>query len=279
MRCSATVACLVTICLCDPRLSVAAFKAARKGRQREPAADRAAGERSSQSEYDRLLIQYLASIDDTVEIRRGNRVSDYKALLKRWRKADEDIAQRESEILNKLVAKARGDEIIFGSEGPCEESHLVIPTSAASARLFRALHAKKAVEGLVLVSLLGSHPQVLHQEWIPFLEGVATAAQKDSRLHKCAVKTLYRAGVSREKYRPDLLRMIRRDSHTPALDVLFFDIDEETGEASKVVTHGNLSLLKELGRRESPPEIRVTCAHYATEIRDYDLAQSICVDS
>ena len=275
---------LAALCLCGvlASASLGGIKAVRKrARNMEvpPPPAHAADKQEQRSECERLLVKYLTHIDEIVREREARQVQWYKEKLEGWRKAGEELIGKESEILERLRSlHKRKRRKLLDSEGPCDEMRQVVPTCAASARIFTALCKEGAVKVSSLVSLFHANAEALDKEWVPLLQDIAQNSDKGSRVWRWSTMTLYKAGVSRDKYRPAMVEMATQDGDIVALDALFFDVDSQTGQPRKILSLQNLALMKKLGNKGFPPEMRVTCAYYAADVRDYDLAQGICVD-
>jgi hypothetical protein len=243
----------------------------------EPAKPQA--EQPAPSRYDRLLVKYLAGIDEAARLNEQQRIGMYRWHLERWRRTEQELFQDESAALDKLraLAKAQGGKL-FRSEGGGEELRYLISTSAASARVFTALCRENLVDGEELLPFLRGGGPILDRAWIPLLQNLAGAARKRTDAWRYGVEALYRAGLAREECRPLLTEIAERDSDVKALHALLFDSDPETGRPVPVISLSNLMLAKKLSAKEFSPEVRVVCASYAAALRDYDLAQSVCKD-
>ncbi len=238
-------------------------------------------ERGKPQRYERLLIAYLANID---RLRRERQETSIRAYQKRLRYQEAealDLVGRGDALLADLqreAAKRRNKKIDF--EGECYENHggIVVPTSDISAGVFRTLYRADAVVPEHLIGTLCRRGPFFSADWLSLIKKIGDDAGKDSPLWRTCIKLLYRAGVSRETYRPMLRRMAEQDHDVSALEALFFDIDPEDGTLKKVVTYENLAIMKALAQPGQPPGIRIACAHYATKLHDYTLAESVCLD-
>ena len=238
-------------------------------------------ERRVQSRYERLLIKYLANIDRLRRERRESAIREYQERLRRFQTQAEQLQKRKDQVLADLRKEAQTrprKKIDF--EGECYENKggILVPVSDASARIFARLYRSNVLEVENMMQAVSWHAQILSGGWLDLIEEVRKDAEEDSALWRACVRTLYRAGVSRETYGPILRRLALEHDGVAALEALLFDIDTDSGELKKVVTKENLELLDSLSDEERPPGIRVTCAHYALELRDYRLAHRICTD-
>lgn len=232
------------------------------------------------SKYDQLLVKYLRNIDRVRRERHQASIREYQARMRRFQEASEQLKDKESELFDSLRKEAemrRGKKLNF--EGECYENRngVLVPVSEVSGRAFRKLYQLDAVEPVIMQRLC-KDAQVLSAEWIELVKQIAAGAKEGSVLWRQCIRTLRRAGVSRKSYGRLLRKMADKDNDVQALEEVFFDVNLQTGQLQKVVTHENIVLLKKLAAKDRPPGIRVTCAHFAAKIRDYDLAQSVCLD-
>ena len=279
MMASKSATAIVAACVCALSIVASCPNAQAEGEETEDDAGFPPGEQVSSLPYEQLLVKYLAHIDQMARPRERREIEFWRETLERFVKIDQRLRGTESQVLEKLRAehKRRGRKL-FDCEGAMYECSVVVPTSATSARIFAALHKEDAVDACSLVGLLSAAAPHLCREWIELVESMVARAEVGSRLWRSGTYALYRAGASRDKHRSALVRMVTDDSDVRALEALFFDVEKQTGRSLRVVTQENLLLLRKLVEGQSHPEVRLTCASYAAAIRDYDLAQAICID-
>lgn len=230
--------------------------------------------------YESLLVKYLANIDRIRHEQQETAVRRYQKGLRRLPERAKRLEEREAEILSELFkeAKTRSSGMI-DFEGHCYETSMgiVIPTSNTSARILTTLYRSKVLNAEYMMQRLHGKAQILSEEWLDLIKEIVANTEVKQSLRDTCIKTLYRAGVSREMYRAVLRKMAEQNHDVSALEALFFRVDPESGELTKVVTYDNLTLMKALSQPDQPPQIQVACAHYAAKIHDYALAESVCI--
>ena len=232
-----------------------------------------------QSEYKPLLAKYKANIEKLRHEAKESRTRFYQKEVERMHQAALEISGKESQVLDKLRAERQrrhGRKLDFNGE--VYESTVVIPSSDVSARVFAKLLEEDGVDTCQLLVTLNMRPCILSQEWISLLKKVVGKAQPYSPTWQLGIKTLYKSGESRSKYRPLLKRIVTEDGDFVALHMLLFDTDKKTGSPIPVQTRENRVLVKALLNRNSPPDIRFTCAEYAAATGDPGLAEDICIE-
>lgn len=231
--------------------------------------------------YESLLVKYLVNIDRLRREQRETAIREYQERLRLLQTQAEQLQEREAQVLADLLKEAQTRHGKIDFEGECYENRMgiLIPTSNASAKIFAQLYRSNVLNAENMMQLVSKDSQILSAEWIELIKKIADNANNDEEKHPLrdtCVKTLYRAGVSCEMYRPMLRRMAEQNHDVSAVEALFFRVNPETGELEKVVTYDNLTLMKALAQPDQPPEIRAACAHYATRLHDYQLAMDVC---
>lgn len=231
--------------------------------------------------YDALLIAYLRRIERIEQEQSAARTRQYQQRLDRFRSESEGLRKTRDDVLAALqreIGLRPAKKIDFDGECYENRSGVVVPVSDDSARVFATIYDMNALAVPNLLSKLGENAHTLGNEWRAFVLRLSQDAEKGSPLWRQCVLILYAAGVTRDMYRPALVKMASIDDDLRALETLFFDVDMKTGELVPVITLENLTLMKELSATERAPGIRVCCAHYAVRLNDHSLAETVCSD-
>lgn len=231
--------------------------------------------------YQRLLIKYLSNIERVGRERSERQVKEYQEAIVGEKSKAAKLAKNKDSVLAKLQAecnKRRSKKIDFIGECYENMNPFIFGISSESADIVETLYKGGAFSDFqeVLQQLRKSPCSCLAKEWVSFLEKIVLGSKRESPIWKGCVKMLYSKGGLRNKYHPTVRSLAVEGKDVGALELLFFTQDAHTSKLKPRITLENLVLSKELSREKYTPGIRVTCAHYALTIRDYDLSQATC---
>jgi len=276
-------ACAFLTCTMLTDVSFADLQARRKSKPNKVADEQKAipaypeNEEEQETEFSRLLMKYLENADIILQRAETETTERHLVLLEECRQKGSDLSRDEVKVLKSLRAKVqREGRRLFTSEGPEEEVQYVIPTSESAARVFTTLVEEDGVALMQLASLLHKDAYLLDQAWVPLLESIVLDGKCDEKAKRYALLSLYKSGMRKDEYRTVLTNWAEEKGDVQALDALLFTCSPDTGGVLPIISPDNLGLMKRLATVDHAPEIRVTCASYACEIRDYDLAQTVC---
>ena len=235
------------------------------------------------SRYQRLLIKYLANIERIDRKRSAERSKEYqKSLASEKSKAEELVKNKASELakLQTERNKRPSKKLDFRQDRYENRNSFIFGVSPESASIVETLHKDNAFANIrdVIWILQVAKSQSLCKEWVTFLEGVITESKKKSDTWRACVVLLYSKGNLRKKYHSIIRRFATEQQDVGSLFLMFSRMDVDTGKWVPHVTTENLALVKEMAKKKYKPGIRITCAHYALKIRDYNLSQAICKD-
>lgn len=221
-------------------------------------------------QYKKALKTYLRDIEKIKKAKKERRDKDMAGVPARRAARDKYIADHEEELLKKLRDEAAALHGKVGFDDDCVGPKAFSATSPASARLFAQLLKEDKVDAADIATSLNSGAYRMDKAWIPILQQVLTAAQKDSFVWKCCIRDLYYAGVSRAEYRATI------EQWPEGVEMLLFDYDKATGDLVPVRSPENAKLLGKLSARDPSVSARVACAEYAARTGDRKLALDIC---
>ena len=234
-------------------------------------------------EYDRLLVAYLASIENVRKLQDQAATDEYKKGLAQERARVQDLARNKAAVLKGLraeCAKGKGRKLDF--EGECYEvkNPFIFAASGESAAIVRTLHAGKLFADIrdVLYILNAGRSANLCKEWVTLIEGVLAQSKRDSDVWRKCMMILFTKGNLRQRYHSIVRRWAMEGQNTWPLSALFFRVDARTGRLTPIVTLENLAMAKEFSKAKYKPGIRVLCARFAVRVHDYDTGQYVCED-
>ncbi|MFA4944202.1 MAG: hypothetical protein WC789_05820 [Lentisphaeria bacterium] len=224
---------------------------------------------------------YLCGIKQIVKKNQDNADAEYQAAKASFEKRAEELNKADmAALLTKLRTGANANPgNRLDPDEPAETTiyPYILGSSPASARLVQQLYQ----DGLIKewprsLSLLWTQPGICH-EWLTLIEAAATASPNDKKLAEFAEKLLYSNGFKQDRYRPLLLKRAVEMHDVRSLELLFFSRNAITGRLQANVTIENLALARQLSGKGQPLNIRLACAHFATEVYNYSLAEEICL--
>jgi len=233
------------------------------------------------SRYQRLLIKYLANIERIERERSERQVKEYREAVATENRKAEELAKDPAVVLAKLRAeykKRPSKKIDFRQDRYESINRFIFGMSPQSASIVKKLYREAAFASVLdILWLLGNQKSTyLHEEWISFVQNILVGSEKSSDVWRRCISLLYSRGGGRKEYGLVVRNLAVEQQDAGALSSMFFTINVHTGSLEPIVTTENLALAKELAQAKHSPAIRVTCAHYALKIRDYDLAQDVC---
>ncbi len=236
-----------------------------------------------QKEYDRLLVAYLASIENVRKLQDQAATDEYKKGLAEEQRRVQDLAKNKASVLKGLRAecgKGKGRKLDFRPDRYEAKNPFIFGTSGESAGIVRTLHAGKLFADFrdVLSILNAASSPNLCREWVTLIEGVLAQSKRDSDVWRKCMMILFTKGNLRQRYHSIVRRWAMEGQNTWPLSALFFRVDARTGRLTPIVTLENLAMAKEFSKAKYKPGIRVTCAHYGVRVHDYDTGQHVCED-
>lgn len=231
------------------------------------------------SQYERLLVLYLANIEEIVKTRQDEREADFKETLLSLHERAAYLEKNGESIIAQLRAGAKKNP--GGKLDPPDPAAVtiwpyVLAESSVSARLISKLYDECLLNSMFSAFSSIERQPVLCQEWVNLIEKAIQQNAKDPSLVDRLAILLYTKGVSREQYRDRLRTMAMKKNDLKALCTLLFEENGKTGRINPIVSKDNLDLMRQLIIEDRPPQIRIACAHYATRVYEYHLAEETC---